>query len=117
MKPHVIDKIVNHDTGKVIRDVTPEVVSTPISAETAKEVRDILETVVYITKKGYRVIDIKSMGIVCRKNRDRKYSRSKGRLFNWSKDYIFSFLGMAPADDPKLIVYVAVQQPDIERLF
>ena len=52
MKPQVIDKIVNHDTGEVIRRCTPEVVSTPISAETAKEVRDILETVVSNEETG-----------------------------------------------------------------
>ncbi len=29
-------------------------------------------------------------------------------------NYIFSFLGMAPKDDPKLIVYIAVQQPNVD---
>ena len=31
-------------------------------------------------------------------------------------NYLFSFLGMAPKDDPELIVYVAVQQPEYWKL-
>ena len=37
-----------------------------------------------------------------------------GRYLNGADNYIFSFIRMAPKDDPKLLVYVAVQQPDID---
>ena len=115
MKPQVIDKIVNHDTGKVIKDVTPEVVSTPISAETAKEVRDILETVVTNKETGtgtrYQIDGYSVAG----KTGTASIPDPKGGYLDGQEDYIFSFLGMAPKDDPKLIVYVAVQQPEIDH--
>ncbi len=115
MKPQVIDKIVNHDTGEVIRDVTPEVVSTPISAETAKEVRDILETVVTNKETGtgtrYQIDGYNVAG----KTGTASIPDPKGGYLDGEDDYIFSFLGMAPKDDPKLIVYVAVQQPEIDH--
>lgn len=115
MKPQVIDKIVNHDTGEVIRDVTPEVVSTPISAETAKEVRDILETVVTNKETGtgtrYQIEGYNVAG----KTGTASIPDPKGGYLDGEEDYIFSFLGMAPKDDPKLIVYVAVQQPEIDH--
>ncbi|MDF2791341.1 MAG: penicillin-binding protein [Neobacillus sp.] len=115
MKPQVIDKIVNHDTGEVIKDVTPEVVSTPISAETAKEVRDILETVVTNKETGtgtrYQIDGYSVAG----KTGTASIPDPKGGYLDGQEDYIFSFLGMAPKDDPKLIVYVAVQQPEIEH--
>lgn len=115
MKPQVIDKIVNHDTGEVIRDVTPEVVSSPISAETAKEVLDILETVVANEETGtgnrYQIDGYSVAG----KTGTASIPDPKGGYLVGQEDYIFSFLGMAPKDNPKLIVYVAVQQPEIDH--
>lgn len=115
MKPHVVDKVVNHDTGEIIRDTAPEVVETPISAETAKEVLDILETVVTNEETGtgnrYQIDGYSVAG----KTGTASIPDPKGGYLGGQEDYIFSFLGMAPADNPKLVVYVAVQQPEIEH--
>ena len=115
MKPHIVEKIVNHDTGKSIEETTPDVVSTPISAETAKKVRDILETVVTSPKGtgGRYKIDGYS---VAGKTGTANIPGPDGQYLSGVNNYIFSFLGMAPKDDPKLIVYVAVQQPDLEGM-
>ena len=51
--------------------------------------------------------------ISCWENRDSTNTRKRGYLTGAS-NYIFSFLGMAPKDDPELIVYVAVQQPEFK---
>ncbi|MFP7296032.1 penicillin-binding protein [Neobacillus niacini] len=115
MKPHVVDKIVDHDSGKIIRDTVPEVVDSPISADTAKEVLDILETVVTNEKTGtgnrYQIDGYRVAG----KTGTASIPDPKGGYLDGQEDYIFSFLGMAPVDNPKLIVYVAVQQPDIDH--
>ncbi len=63
MKPQVIDKIVNHDTGEVIRDVTPEVVSNLFLLKQQKK-SGIFLKLSSQTKKREQVIDIKLMGIV-----------------------------------------------------
>ncbi|MBT2726018.1 penicillin-binding protein [Bacillus sp. ISL-75] len=113
IKPHVVKKIVNHDTGETIKSTTPKVVSTPISKETAKQVRDILETVVTSPKGtgGRYKIDGYS---VAGKTGTANIPGPNGRYLQGADNYMFSFLGMAPKDDPKLIVYVAVQQPDLD---
>ncbi|MEH7118695.1 penicillin-binding protein [Neobacillus vireti] len=115
LKPHIVEKIVNHDTGKTIKETAPEVVSTPISAETAKEVRDILETVVTSPKGtgGRYKIDGYS---VAGKTGTANIPGPNGKYLPGVNNYIFSFLGMAPKDNPKLIVYVAVQQPHLEGM-
>ena len=46
MKPYVIDKIINPNTGEVVKDKKPEEHDSPISAETAKEVREVLASTV-----------------------------------------------------------------------
>lgn len=115
MKPQVIDKIVDSATGEVINESKPQVAGQPISAETAKEVRDVLETVVTAengTGKSYAIEGYKVAGKTGTAN-----ITENGSYLDGANDYLFSFLGMAPKDDPKLIVYVAVQQPDIDHYF
>ncbi|MCM3568803.1 penicillin-binding protein [Neobacillus mesonae] len=112
LKPHVVEKIVNHDTGKTIKKTVPEVVSKPISAETAKKVRDYLETVVTSPKGtgGRYKIDGYS---VAGKTGTANIPGPDGKYLTGVNNYMFSFLGMAPKENPKLIVYVAVQQPKL----
>ncbi|MDP4161576.1 MAG: penicillin-binding protein [Bacillota bacterium] len=116
MKPHIVQKIINHDTGKVVKNYLPEVVSTPISSETAKKVRDILETVVTSPKgtgSRYKIDGYNVAG----KTGTAQMPGPDGKYLTGPSNYVFSFLGMAPTNDPKLIVYVAVQQPNIDNYF
>lgn len=113
MRTHVIDKIVDPDTGKVIKETKPEVAGTPVSAETSAKVRDYLETVVTGengTGKKYALEGYEVAG-----KTGTAQIPGKGGYLTGASNYIFSFLGMAPKDDPKLIMYVAVQQPDLTK--
>ncbi|WLR53523.1 penicillin-binding protein [Mesobacillus subterraneus] len=115
MKPRVIDKIVDPNTGEVIKQEEPKSVGQPISAETAKKVRDVLGTVVtgeHGTGKSYAIEGYEVAGKTGTAN-----LTANGSYLAGASDYLFSFLGMAPKDDPKLIVYVAVQQPEIDHYF
>jgi penicillin-binding protein 2B len=116
MKPHVIRKIVETNSKKVITENKPEVVGEPISAATAKQVRDILETVVTSPKGTGNRYKIEGYD-VAGKTGTAQIPGPDGKYLTGAKNYIFSFLGMAPKDDPKLVVYVAVQQPEIDNYF
>jgi penicillin-binding protein 2B len=113
MKPNIVEKIVNHDTGKVVKESSPELVSEPINAETAKKVRDYLETVVTSPKGTGSRYKIEGYS-VAGKTGTAQLPNPKGGYLTGPSNYIFSFVGMAPKDDPKLVVYVAVQQPEID---
>ncbi|MED4202682.1 penicillin-binding protein [Neobacillus mesonae] len=112
LKPHVVKKIVNHNTGKTIEETVPEVVSTPISKDTAKKVRDYLETVVTSKNGTGRRYKIEGYS-VAGKTGTASIPGSDGKYLTGANNYMFSFLGMAPKENPKLIVYVAVQQPEL----
>ncbi|MCM3029084.1 MULTISPECIES: penicillin-binding transpeptidase domain-containing protein [unclassified Niallia] len=115
VKPHVIDKIVDPNTNKVVKQVKTEVVGTPISAATAKEVRDILETVVTDPKgTGYKKYNVDGYS-VAGKTGTASIPKAGGGYLTGSSNYVFSFLGMAPKDDPELVMYVAVQQPELKE--
>jgi penicillin-binding protein 2B len=113
MKPNIVEKIVNHDTGKVVKESSPEIVSEPINAETAKKVRDYLETVVTSPKGTGSRYKIEGYS-VAGKTGTAQLPNPRGGYLTGPSNYIFSFVGMAPKDDPKLVVYVAVQQPEID---
>lgn len=113
MKPYIIDKIVDPDDDDVVLDHKPEVVSEPITKETAQQVRDILETVVSSENGTGQPFQIEGYE-VAGKTGTAQIAGSDGRYLTGRENYIFSFLGMAPKDDPKLLVYVAVQQPELE---
>jgi penicillin-binding protein 2B len=116
MKPYVIKKVVDSTTKKVKVEKKPEVVGKPISPETAEKVLDILETVVTSPNgtgkpyaiEGYQVAGKTGTAQIPKPN-------GRGYLHGHGKN-TFSFLGMAPKDDPSLIVYVAVSQPKLTAM-
>ncbi|MDM5301633.1 penicillin-binding protein 2B [Bacillus subtilis] len=112
MKPYVIDHIVDPDTDKTVYQNKPESAGTPISASTAKKVRDILGEVVTSkigTGKPYKIEGFDVAG-----KTGTAQIAGKGGYLGGSDNYIFSFMGMAPKDDPELLIYVAVQQPQLK---
>ncbi|PAF22055.1 penicillin-binding protein [Terribacillus saccharophilus] len=111
--PHIIDKIFDPDTKKVVEQKKAEVQAEPISKETADETLKILESVVtskHGTGKPYKLDDYSVAG----KTGTAQIPNSEtGKYMTGKENYLFSFLGMAPADDPELIMYVSVQQPEL----
>lgn len=112
MKPYVIDKIIDPDTNKTLIDYEPEVVGEPITSETAKKVRDILETVVSSENGTGQVFQIEGYEVAGKTGTAQIYEN--GKILRGRENYIFSFLGMAPKDHPELLMYIAVQQPELE---
>jgi penicillin-binding protein 2B len=113
IKPHIIDKIVDSDTDKVVEQKKTEVQGNPISKKTADETLKILESVVtseHGTGKPYKLDDYSVAG----KTGTAQIPSPNGGYMGGKGNYLFSFLGMAPADDPELVMYVSVLQPELE---
>ncbi|GAK07421.1 penicillin-binding protein [Geomicrobium sp. JCM 19038] len=111
VQPYLIDKIVNPNTGDVTYEHEPELSGQPISEETANQVKSQLRDVVYSdigTGQPYQVEGIEVAG-----KTGTAQIPSEGGYLNGHNQNIFSFLGMAPYDDPELIVYVAVDRPNM----
>ncbi|WP_017727202.1 penicillin-binding protein [Halalkalibacterium ligniniphilum] len=113
MKPYVIDRIVNSETGEVVEAHEPEVAGEPISKETAKEVRDILETVVTSSAGTGRSFYLEGFDVAGKTGTAQIPKPTGGYIYGHGQN-IFSFLGMAPKEDPRLVVYVAVDRPSLE---
>ncbi|BAB06292.1 penicillin-binding protein [Halalkalibacterium halodurans] len=113
MKPYVVDRIVDSETGEVIEEKEPEVVGEPISKETAKEVRDILETVVTSSSGTGRPFYLEGFDVAGKTGTAQVRNPDGPGYLNGHGKNIFSFIGMAPKDDPSVIVYVAVDRPSL----
>ncbi|SFK90701.1 stage V sporulation protein D (sporulation-specific penicillin-binding protein) [Paenibacillus sp. 1_12] len=104
-KPFVARGWYQPGSNQMIDKVQPELVRQVISEATSKQVRETLESVVangtgrnaFI--EGYRVGGKTG---TAQKVVNGRYSPT---------DHIVSFIGFAPADDPKIVVYTAVDNP------
>ncbi|WP_318615535.1 penicillin-binding protein [Sporosarcina sp. YIM B06819] len=114
MKPYVIDKITNPNTGEVVKDQQPEEHDSPISAATAKEVREVLASTVTGEKGTGKKFALNGY-TVGGKTGTAEIPKPVGRGYlSGNGNYLYSFLGMAPVEDPQLITYVYVQQPTLK---
>ena len=113
MQPYVIDKIVNPNTGEVIKDYKPTVKGNPITAETAEQMLDLMSQVVNDeigSGKNYRLEEYEVAG----KTGTASISRGDGKYYGGSRFY-YSFLGAVPADNPQLVVYVGIKYPKVSH--
>lgn len=113
MKPYVIDKITNPTTGEVIKDNEPEESGRPISKETAKEVREILATTITSEVGTGRKFALNEYSLAG-KTGTAEIPNGLGGYLRGGSNYLYSFMGMAPAEDPELVLFVAVQQPELK---
>ncbi|GGG10275.1 stage V sporulation protein D [Paenibacillus abyssi] len=104
-KPHVAKAWINPVTGETVEEIKPEVVRQVISEETSKQVREALESVVAKGTGRNAFIDGYRVG-------GKTGTAQKVINGRYSPDeHIVSFIGFAPADDPQLVIYVAVDDP------
>lgn len=104
-EPHVVKQILN-DQGAVVKKVEPNLVRETISESTSAFVREALHQTVDNdegTGKAGRVIGYQVGG---KTGTAEKLPRS-------AHNYLLSFIGFAPADDPQVMVYVVVDTPNL----
>ncbi|WP_435924933.1 stage V sporulation protein D [Paenibacillus sp. DYY-L-2] len=104
-KPFVAKSWTNPDTGEVVYRQEPELVRQVISEDTSRQIREALESVVAKGTGGNAFIDGYRVGGktgTAQKVVNGRYSQN---------EHIVSFIGFAPADDPQIVVYTAVDNP------
>ena len=103
MEPHVVAKIQTKD-GKEI-EILPKVLSKPISSKASKVITEMMVNAVnqgeakYLKPKGYRVAGKTGTAQIPVEGH---YDANKT---------IASFIGFAPADDPKFLMLVVIDRP------
>lgn len=114
MKPYVIDRIVDPNTGETVENHQPEERKSPISKETAKQVREILASTVTSEAGTGRKFALSGYSVGGKTGTAEIPNNNGSGYLSGDGNYLYSFLGMAPIDDPQLLTYVLVQQPKLE---
>lgn len=111
MKPYLVKEIWDNKNNKLLTSTQPQVVRRVVSENTSAQVRELLSAVVneqngtgqLYAMEGFQVAGKTGTAQVFENGR---YAEGK---------YITSFIGFAPKDNPKLLIYVVVDQPEIDN--
>ena len=104
-KPYVVHKIMNSKTHEVVVENQKQLVRRVISEDTSRKVRDALEGVVTDGGGKNAYIDGYRIG---------GKTGTAQRAINGTyagNGYILSFIGIAPIDDPEIVLYLAMDNP------
>ncbi|MBR1413267.1 MAG: stage V sporulation protein D [Bacilli bacterium] len=103
--PYIVKSFSESETNNVIKEIKPNMTKQVISEDTSKLVRFALESVVAngTGKNAY----IENYRVGGKTGTAQKVSNGKYMVGN----YILSFMGFMPADNPEIIVYVSVDNP------
>jgi len=105
IKPHLLKEVIDGN-GNVIKTNEPEMVRQVISETTAKELCDILEG--EVTNGTGRNAYIEGYHVGGKTGTAQKIAPGGGYL---ADEYVASFIGLAPSDDPRLVCMVVVDAP------
>jgi len=103
-KPYIVNNI-KDDKGELSRSFEPELKRKVIGEEASAQAREALESVVANGTGRNAFVDGLRVGGktgTAQKVKDGRYKEG---------DYIVSFIGFAPADDPEILVYIAIDNP------
>ena len=105
LKPYIVKSINEPETNSVIKQNNKEIVRKVITNETSEKVRYALESVV--TNGTGRNAFIDGYRVGGKTGTAQKVDNGHYMVGN----YIVSFIGFMPANNPKVIVYVAIDNP------
>lgn len=106
-EPYLAKAWIDTETGQTINRFEPVLRRRVISAATSKKVRDALESVVAQGTGRNAYVDGYRVG---GKTGTAQKVNPKGGGY-MEGNYIVSFMGFAPANDPRIVVYVAIDHP------
>ncbi|QNO16300.1 stage V sporulation protein D [Alkalicella caledoniensis] len=106
MQPYIAKEFYDKD-GKLVKENTPSVVRRVISEPTANELIEVLESVIINGSGRFGQVQGYSSG--GKTGTAQKINPSGGGYMPGS--YILSYVGFAPVENPKVVIYVMVDEP------
>lgn len=104
-EPHVVSKITTAD-GATIENIEPRVLKQTISNTTSDTIREFCNTVV--TGEHGTGHTARPAGYMIGGKTGTAETLPRG-----NHEYVVSFMGYAPADDPQILIYVVVDRPNV----
>jgi len=104
-QPRVVSRIVDSD-GSVIENIEPLLLKQTVSEETSNNVREYMGAVVSPQGTG-RLAKVDGYSMGGKTGTAQKIPRGNGK-------YVVSFIGFAPVEKPQVVVYVVIDEANVE---
>lgn len=102
-EPHTISKVVS-PTGATVQNIEPRIMKQTVSASTSEKIVEYCNAVV-TEGTGHTA---RPAGYAIGGKTGTAETLPRG-----NKEYVVSFMGYAPADDPQIAIYVVVDRPNV----
>ena len=106
-EPHVVSRIMTAD-GATVENITPRVLKQTVSQSTSDPIREYCNMVVSGEKGTGKTA--RPAGYMIGGKTGTAETLPRG-----NHEYVVSFLGYAPIDDPEIAIYVVVDRPNTEQ--
>ncbi len=103
-KPHLVSKILDAD-GTTVQNIEPVLLKQTISSEVSALIRSYMQACVDSGTGKYAKVEGYSSG--GKTGTAQKIPRGNGK-------YLVSYIGFAPADEPEVLIYVVVDEPNTD---
>lgn len=112
MQPQLVDKIVDSTNGQET-NYENKVAGQPISEETAQQTLDYLTEATYNPNSTTGIFHLEGYELALKTGTSEIVDPETGQYMTGPNENIYSAVGFAPANDPKYLLYVTVQQPEL----
>ena len=102
-QPHLVTKITDA-SGNAVSTIEPKAVKQTVSESTSDQIRDYLYDVVSKGTAGTAKVDGYSMG---------GKTGTAQKIPRKDRKYLVSFMGFAPVENPQLVIYCVVNEPNV----
>ena len=102
-QPHLVTKITDA-SGNTVSTIEPKAVKQTVSESTSDQIRDYLYDVVSKGTAGTAKVDGYSMG---------GKTGTAQKIPRKDRKYLVSFMGFAPVENPQLVIYCVVNEPNV----
>lgn len=103
-EPHIVKQI-QDENGNVIENINPVLLKKTISEETSEQMKSYMAQT--MTEGTGRNAQVEGYTMGGKTGTAEKLPRGNG-------NYVLSFMGYAPADNPEVLVYVVIDEPNTE---
>lgn len=115
LKPHVVNKIVDPNTSNIVYERKIEESEQLVSKETAQKMKELMFNVVNGKNEGTTGTKyyVENMNVIGKTGTAEIYDDINGGYLIGENDYVYSFAGMFPKEDPEIIIYAAIKKPNL----
>ncbi|MDD3186894.1 MAG: penicillin-binding protein [Bacilli bacterium] len=113
LKPHIISKIVDPNTGEILYESSREELGQIVSKATTDKIKELMDDAVNASWAPTSAASFKidGLNVIGKSGTAQIFNNITNSYEAGANDYVFSFAGMFPGDNPDIIIYAAMKKP------